>query len=40
MAGETAKYTPFSKTNNVCVIFHAKDGSMPMSMRRQEGLQG
>ena len=26
MAGETAKYTPFSKTNNVCVIFHAKDG--------------
>ena len=26
MAGEIAKYTPFSKTNNVCVIFHAMDG--------------
>ena len=26
MSGETAKYTPFSKTNNVCVLFYAKDG--------------
>ena len=26
MSGETAKYTPFSRTNNVCVLFYAKDG--------------
>ena len=29
MSGEAARYTPFSKTNNVCVIFHAKDGIDP-----------
>lgn len=26
MSGEAAKYTPFSKTNNVCVLFYARDG--------------
>ena len=26
MSGNAAQYTPFSGTNNVCVVFHAKDG--------------
>lgn len=26
MSGNAAQYTPFSKTNNVCVVFRAKDG--------------
>ncbi|UUV13403.1 sarcosine reductase complex component B subunit alpha [Clostridioides difficile] len=26
MSGPTAKYTPFSKTNNICIVIKAKDG--------------
>lgn len=26
MSGETAKYTPFSETNNICVVMEPEEG--------------